>query len=88
MPAVIRDERGVAVARVTTTELLVQRALQQRGYQVDVGCSDDTRWRCELAASEDAIREEVAFLGTLGMKYDAKATERAATLERCHAILQ
>lgn len=88
MPAVVRDEHGTPVAIVTTTELLVQRALQQRGYRVDVGCSDDTRWRRELAPSGDAINEEVAFLGTLGMKYDAQATVRAKRLEACHAILQ
>ncbi len=88
MSAIIRDERGTAVAVVTTEELMVQRALAQRGYHVDVGCTDDTRWRRELAPSEDAIHEEVAFLSTLGMKYDAKATERAKTVERCHAILQ
>ena len=88
MPAVVRDERGTPVAIVTSTELLVHRALQQRGYRVDVGCTDDTRWRRELASSEDAINEEVAFLGTLGMKYDARATQRARQVEICHAILQ
>jgi len=81
--AVIREEKGQAVVIVTTTELPVQRALQSRGYHVDVGCTDDTRWRRELGVPLEATSEEADFLTSLGMKYDEQASQRASRMERC-----
>jgi hypothetical protein len=81
--AVIREEQGQAVAVVTATEVPVQQALQQRGYHVDVGCTDETRWRRELGVSLDSTDDEASFLTSLGLKYDEQASERASRMEKC-----